>query len=652
MLLFLPCITFAIVFLALLGKNQAKGGLAGDWRHTFLQTCGYLSAYLVLSTELLSLGKILSKAWVVIGWSAILLVLLPWSMTHYPLLVAGIRSLRQQCRPQTFFSIGTGLGLSIIALLLLVVAVKSPPNNTDSLQYHMSRVVHWEQNGSLQHYPTAFEPQLFNPIFAEVVILNLRLLGGTDGSANLVQWFCFLGIVIGVSLVAKGLGARQLGQWLAAVFVASVPMCLLQATSTQNDLVTAFWLISALYFIILGDERELATDEALSLAISAGLGILTKGTAYPYLFPLALWFLIRQIRRKKARPFLLQSLFISLVILVLNLGYWSRNIITYGGPLGSRGWVNAMTSSLNHPTSWATNLTKYVLMNFVGPSETINGAIVQGYRALFAKIDSQAHSFQLIWGWNHEDLAGSPLHMFLAIGGIFLLVTYYRHIPLLGRKYLLIVLASLLTFMLVVHFDQYGMRYLVPFWASFAPLFGLLPSLIKRPGLTYIVTSGLILAAVPYVVFNRSRPLIAMRTQEVPEPYTIPCVLGCTSIGSVLNEPPFAILFANWTQYRTPYLEATTLVKNSGCQNVGLYIDSHDLEYTFWWLLDAPQGGVRIEILNTYPHLKRYADPLFKPCAVLCTICQDKSEVHGLSLTKDFGAVRVYAEDTDLRDIP
>jgi hypothetical protein len=200
-------------------------------------------------------------------------------------------------------------------------------------------------------------------------------------------------------------------------------------------------------------------------------------------------------------------------------------------------------------------------------------------------------------------------------------------------------LGAFFILMLVLKFNQYEVRLQLPFWIAFAPLFGAALALIKVDKLVIVVTLGLLLTALPYVVFNRTRPLIAMRA--VREPYTIPCFLGCTS-GSILNESPKTVLFANWIHYREPYSAATDLVRASSCRSVGLLIDSHDLEYPFWWLLNAPQSGIRIESIDTYPRLQRYVDPNFKPCAIICTICSDKATLHNLNLGGDFNSVRVY----------
>ncbi|HSR46890.1 MAG TPA: hypothetical protein VLL77_02765, partial [Anaerolineales bacterium] len=93
--------------------------------------------------------------------------------------------------------------LGALLLGLLMVALASPPNNADSLLYHMARVVHWAQNGSLRHYGTAYGNQLWNPPWAELAILNARVLWGNDRLSNLVQWGALVGCLVGVSATSR-----------------------------------------------------------------------------------------------------------------------------------------------------------------------------------------------------------------------------------------------------------------------------------------------------------------------------------------------------------------------------------------------------------------------------------------------------------------
>ena len=79
--------------------------------------------------------------------------------------------------------------------------------------------------------------------WAEIAILNLRILWGTDKPANLVQWGSLVGSLVAVSGVARLLGIGNRGRLLAVALAVSLPAAVLQATSTQNDLVVPIgWL--------------------------------------------------------------------------------------------------------------------------------------------------------------------------------------------------------------------------------------------------------------------------------------------------------------------------------------------------------------------------------------------------------------------------
>jgi hypothetical protein len=145
------------------------------------------------------------------------------------------------------------------------------------------------------------------------------------------------------------------------------------------------------------------------------------------------------------------------------------------------------------------------------------------------------------------------------------------------------------------------------------------------------------------VFFNSTRPLIAMK--NVAEPIAIHPLpgLGETKSSSIFYADMQTLLFVNAPDYSKPYMEITNDIRNSGCMQVGLRIDSHDLEYTFWWLLKAPQSRIRIESIYYSDQLKRYSDPTFKPCAIICTICSGRTRLNGLNLFGSYdGVVNLY----------
>jgi len=513
-----------------------------------------------------------------------------------------------------------GAALAFILGLLLAIAWLSPPNNTDSLQYHMSRVMHWAQDHSFSAYDTAYPPQLFEPIWAETAILNLRLLWGNDQLSNLVEWGSLLGSLVGVSVIAKLLGASRKGQWVAIAFAASLPMAILQSTSPQNNLVTAFWLVGLVYFAVLSAQRNLFFEELLGLALTLGLGLATKATFYPFAVPPLLYFVVQQFIRNKPYRVTGQGLLIAGIVLALNLGFWVRKLITFGGPLGPADSVETSTFSGLTPGVIAGRLVGNIFLNLDTPKDSLNAQITSWLKKVFLPIDPHIWNYRLVSGWNYEDVAGNPLHLFLIpISWLLLFNNRKQILWKLIVQYCLIMISLYLMLAIVVNSSVSDGRYQLPFFIASAPVSGIDIEALPKKALS--VTALLLIASLPWVLFNRTRPLIAMRPSNTP--FTIPCLADCTA-QSILIEPPVRILFASVIDLQGPYTLATTAIRESSCRSVGLQIDSHDLEYPFWWLLDAPQSGIHLETIYPAEGLARYLGPNFKPCAILCSICREK----------------------------
>ena len=132
-----------------------------------------------------------------------------------------------------------------IAFFTLVIAMKSPPNNWNSLTYHLSRIEHWIQNKNINLYSTHIIRQLYMNPFAEIAMLQLRLLSSGDFYVNLIQWFAMVGCVIAVSLIAKEFSLNYIWQLTASLFAITIPSGITQSTSTQNDYVASFFIRSS-----------------------------------------------------------------------------------------------------------------------------------------------------------------------------------------------------------------------------------------------------------------------------------------------------------------------------------------------------------------------------------------------------------------------
>ena len=100
----------------------------------------------------------------------------------------------------------------IILVPLLLLAVFIPPNNWDSMAYHLPRIQHWLQNGNIYPYPTNITRQIATSPLSEYIILNLQLLSSSDFFANLVQYIALINIIFLASLVLKNFQINYKGQ--------------------------------------------------------------------------------------------------------------------------------------------------------------------------------------------------------------------------------------------------------------------------------------------------------------------------------------------------------------------------------------------------------------------------------------------------------
>jgi hypothetical protein len=79
-----------------------------------------------------------------------------------------------------------------MALLLVVLALYSPPNNWDAQIYHLPRIFHWLSQKSVAHYLTPQLGQIAYPPLSAYFTLLLFAWAGSDLFFNLTQLFCLL----------------------------------------------------------------------------------------------------------------------------------------------------------------------------------------------------------------------------------------------------------------------------------------------------------------------------------------------------------------------------------------------------------------------------------------------------------------------------
>jgi hypothetical protein len=409
----------------------------------------------------------------------------------------------------------------------------------------------------------------------------------------------------------------------------------LQATSTQNDYATAFWLVSFAYFVVLAGRRPLRPDEQVCMLLAFGVGCLTKGTFCAFGLPFAAWYARTVFRRHGAGSSVRQVALLAGAALLFNAGLWARNVATFGGPLGSDRIV-AERTNLRDPSlgRWAAVLVANSSLNLATPldraTEYVEGIVLR----LYALLGVDPDDYRLVSLWNHEDVAGSPLHLALILATTVLVFRSSRTEEWwLSLQYVLALLAGYVLHAVLLDWQPYGSRFQLPFFSTWGAVVATVVSAWAGERMVTWFSRGLLLLALPWVLFNRTRPVIGI------PPWTM--------TGSVFTISREEVLFASWPGLRAPFTGAVNRIEASECREVGLRIDSHDPEYMLWWLLGAPENGVRIESVYTYPHLERYVDPYFRPCAIVCTICEGRAELNGLPLAARTGTTSLYMFGAD-----
>jgi hypothetical protein len=151
-----------------------------------------------LSTEVMGFFHAIDRQSMVVFWVVVLAV-------NLGLILRNRRAIwRKFQKPQVDGALAWGmLGVIVIYLgITFLVAIIAPPNTNDSMQYHMSRVMHWIVNRSVDFFPTPSDRQLWMPPFAEYAILHFQVLAGNDRFANMVQWMSMFKF-IAASLMAS-----------------------------------------------------------------------------------------------------------------------------------------------------------------------------------------------------------------------------------------------------------------------------------------------------------------------------------------------------------------------------------------------------------------------------------------------------------------
>jgi len=604
LLALLPLVAFICIFLVAGNLFRLWG-----WRRTFIRSFVATGSFMVLGNESLSLIGGITRLGLAVLWSLPILAACLWA-------VRTLQRGKSISLPEWRVSFTFGewvllLGAVSIVGVTAAVAWIAPPNTWDSLTYHMARVAHWAQNHSLAPFATGNERQNFMPPAAETAMLQVYVLAGGDRLVNFVEWFAMLGSVVGVTLIARDLGAARLGQVFAALFVLTLPMGIAQASSTMTDYVVAFWTVCIASESVWLIQRRSVPAEFAFIALAAGLAINTKPTAFVYLLPFVVSILAVWIRRYRFARLLRLGLMSVAIILVVNAGYISRNMGLFGNPLGSSSRISGHANEILDWRVFISNVLRNASLHAGTPNPYVNKGIALAVRKIHQLIgldpadpQTSAHlTFRISPPSLNEAKAGNLAQALLILAASILALWKRRSLDPLALGFASIVVTTFLVLSLTFKFSTFGSRYHLPFFVLFAPVAGYVFATLVPPKGVRLIALGLIVACVPWLVNLDPRPLLSPGGSNVP---------------SILTRPRDSLYFVLDPSAEQPYRDMVSAIQGANCSSVGLMLSGGAAEYPLWALLGAPRPDLTLEAIVGGTASARLADPDFEPCAVLC----------------------------------
>jgi len=499
------------------------------------------------------------------------------------------------------------MGISLV--ILFVTGILSPPNIHDVMTYHMSRVMQWVQNRSLAFFPTAITWQLWMPPFGEFSLLHWYLLGSGDTLTFLPQWYSLVLTMVAVSGIAEKFGGKRSSQWLSALFVLTLPIIVLQASGSKNDIILAFFFAALAYYVIKAANQTLSTKEFILPGLAVGLGLLTKGNFPFFVLPLLAWLLVIMIKKAGWQRILLFILIGLVSVMAMNAGHWIRNTLTFGGPLNVGG-ANFTLNTRFGLDVVVSNLSRNIALQMmsIAPLDKLITDILARLHALLGislfdqTITHGPPEFYSVP--NREEVASNPIHF-----GVTVLVFIYLLLRLIVRKEknwqpLMLGLTGMLgmvIFSAAFRWQTWGSRYFIPYYILFAPVVGFAIG-EKLPRWTSWVLALVLVVAMVHPLFNNySRAFLPTETNR-------------NNIWRVSRK---GLRFANHLNYEGAILEMTKKMADSGCRTSGLVEYANSSEYLIWSTLRPAPSHYQIEHIAVDNPSAIHADQAFDPCGII-----------------------------------
>ena len=228
-----------------------------------------------------------------------------------------------------------------VGVLNLIIVLSAAPHNFDSMVYHLPRMAYYLQHNNLNYYPANYWAQVVHPKNSTLLLIYSYLVSGrNENIMQLVQYSAYWVSVCSIYGISIKVGNSRTQSVFAALVGALLVEWLMEATTTQNDMIITAFCGASIYFLLAFKETPLRKYLALA-ALGIGLGVGTKASSLiflPSVVLIALYALLMSKERvqNRLRDLLFLGMFMlfSIVVFALPAGY-IENYRQFGNPVGA-----------------------------------------------------------------------------------------------------------------------------------------------------------------------------------------------------------------------------------------------------------------------------------------------------------------------------
>ena len=421
--------------------------------------------------------------------------------------------------------------------------------------------------------------------------------------------------IAGVFRITRQLGGTDMQCWLAAVFLVTLPIGLLESSSVQTDYVVAVLLIA---FVSLGLDAITFTPPLflLAMAVAAvGLSGLVKPIGYLLGVGFALWFALSLSRRVSFKKWVERTVTVLATLLIINFSFGYR-YITAHGELQSDLGQHALNGSFGLAQT-VDNLLRDAMLNFNTGVPSVDAATNRQLEKFTSFIGVDKHREDTTEKGNpfsspprgfyifHEDIVPNPVHAGLVALSFFVLFVRWHQISTEVKLYWAAWIIGVVVFAATIRWNVWQVRYHLPGFALIVPgIATVWPARWLEYRRATAIAVALSLVGLPFLLLNQIRRVV-------------PVKLGwpSTDRASYLTQSPEERLFANKPELLEPFRDAADAIVHSKASQVGLLIGSDSWEYPLWALLRVRmRGRFALNTSQLRPILRIHAAPLNPKC--------------------------------------